>query len=60
MHNITKEIQAIVSARHEALQNLIKTSEAILDLVNTYGKCDGTEEEFDNLKTALARVRSMD
>ncbi len=57
--SMTKEIQAIVTMRREALQDLIKASEGVLDLLNTYKKCDGTEDEFNTLRVIVTNAKRV-
>ena len=54
-----KEIQEIVKLRHEALQDLLHASENVLDLVNTYKKCDGTEQEFNVLRVIVNNAKQI-
>lgn len=56
---MVKDIQAIIIERREALQDLIKASEGVLDLMNTYKKIDGTEEEFNILRVITANAKKI-
>jgi hypothetical protein len=56
---MNKEIQEIIIARREALEDLLKAVHGVLDYMNIYKKMDGTEEEFNVLRVIYTNVKNV-
>jgi len=54
-----KEIQEIVKLRHEALQDLLRATEDVLNLINNCNKFDGTEPEFNVLRIIYNNAKQV-